>query len=98
MKQETLKLKPEFIGDSIYDGFEQGPSQMNGQKGNYIRHKLFNEKHGVFHVITSQSAEVIPQGATVKVENPLLFIDYSVNGRNVEPAKNVWAEKIVVVR
>lgn len=29
MKQETLKLKPQFIGEAIYDGFEAGSTHMN---------------------------------------------------------------------
>ncbi|HGD4405249.1 TPA: hypothetical protein ACIOW1_001497 [Streptococcus agalactiae] len=48
MKQETLVLLPNFIGDAIYEGFEAGPAQLNGKKGSYTRHILFNEKHGKF--------------------------------------------------
>ncbi len=33
MKQETLVLLPNFIGDAIYEGFEAGPAQLNGKKG-----------------------------------------------------------------
>ncbi len=42
MKQETLVLLPNFIGDAIYEGFEAGPAQLNGKKGSYTRHILFN--------------------------------------------------------
>lgn len=98
MKQKTLKLKPDFIGKAIYDSFEKGPEQMDGQKGSYLRHTLFNEKHGSFHVITPASVSTIEPGKWVEVVNPLLYIDGDVNGYGIEPAKNVWAEKLEVVK
>lgn len=98
MKSETLVLKPEFVGKAIYEGFEQGPRVVNGKQGSYLRHQLFSEKHGIFHAITPSSVAVIELGKEVQCVNPLLFIDFGVNGRNVEPAKNVLAEKLVVVK
>ena len=98
MKPETLVLKPEFIGQAIYEGFEQGPQQVNGKRGSYLRHQLFSEVHGVFNVITSANVPTIEVGKMVECVNPMLYIDYGVNGRNVEPAKNVLAEKFVVVK
>ncbi|MCC9855941.1 hypothetical protein HK170_00360 [Streptococcus agalactiae] len=98
MKQETLVLLPNFIGDAIYEGFEAGPAQLNGKKGSYTRHILFNEKHGKFYVYTPASSRVIGNGKMVTVEKPLLFIDTTFNGRNIEPAKNVWAEKLIEVK
>ncbi|RRD31490.1 hypothetical protein EII38_04500 [Streptococcus minor] len=98
MKPETLVLKPEFVGKAIYEGFEQGPRVVNGKQGSYLRHQLFSEKHGIFHVITASTVSTIEAGKTVECVNPILFIDFGVNGRNVEPAKNVLAENLLVVK
>lgn len=98
MKPETLKLKPEFIGKAIYEGSEKGPARMGDTAGSYMRHSLFNEEHGKFHVITLASSKVVPKGAWVEVVEPKLHVDYGVNGRNVEPARNVWAKELVVVK
>ena len=97
MNQKTLKLKPEFIGKAIYDGFEKGPEVMDGVKGTYFRHLLFNEEHGSFHVITKATPTTIDKGQWVEVIDPVLYIDYDVNGRGMEPAKNIWADKLEVV-
>lgn len=98
MKPETLVLKPTFVGKAIYEGFEQGPQQLNGKRGNYSRHKLFSETHGIFNVITSADVPAVERGKLVECVNPILYIDRSVNGRGVEPAKNVIAEKLVMVK
>ena len=97
MKLETIKLKKEFVGRAWYESLGQSPSSVFGQRGQYQRHIVSSEAHGQFHVITPASSEVIPYDAEIEIVNPVFYSDY-LNGRNVQPAFNVYAEKIVVVK
>lgn len=96
MKLETLKLNPDFVGQAYYEGQGTAPTIVNGQRGQYARHILNNERHGQFHVITPATAEVHPHDALVEIIDPLFFEDY-VNGRSVAPAINVLAKGLKVV-
>lgn len=96
MKLETLKLNSDFVGQAYYEGQGDAPAVVNGQRGQYVRHILNNERHGQFHVVTLASAEVFPHDALVEIIEPLFFEDY-VNGRNVAPAVNVFAKGLKVV-
>lgn len=96
MKLETLKLNPDFVGQAYYEGQGTAPTVVNGQRGQFARHILNNERHGQFHVITPASAEVIPHDVLVEIIEPLFYEDY-VNGRNVAPAINVLAKGLKVV-
>ena len=98
MKRETLKLKPEFIGKAIYKGQEAAPERIDDTKGRYVRHVLFNEEHGLFHVITKATSVTYPVGGWVEVVNPLFYPDTSVNGANMTPANNVIADSLKIVQ
>ncbi|MGT2755434.1 hypothetical protein [Streptococcus ovis] len=98
MKRETLKLKDDFLGIFIYEGLGDAPRYVDGKQGNYQRHLLLSEKHGVVHVITEASADVIPFDSEVKLVDALFYPDRNLNGRNVAPAMNVLAKKIEIVK
>lgn len=97
MKRETLVMNSAFIGKAIYEGQEAGPSQVDGAKGNFVRHKLYSEKHGLFDVITKATSKAYPAGSWVEVVDPLFYPDNTVNGVNLQPAFNVLAKGLQVV-
>lgn len=98
LKPETLVLQDEFLGTFYYEGRGNAPRMVNGKSGKYARHILNSEKHGVVHVITEDTAEVIKYDSQVKVIGAVLFPDYALNGRNVAPALNILAQKIEVLK
>lgn len=98
LKRETLVLKQEEIGNAIYLGTDRAPQQVDGKRGNYQRHVLANEKHGIFHVITPAMSDAIAYEEEVKVIEPLFYPDRGVNGRDVAPAYNVLGKKVEIVK
>ncbi|MGT2896015.1 cytoplasmic protein [Streptococcus entericus] len=98
MLQETLVLKDDFLGTFYYEGRGQAPRTVNGKAGKYARHIVNSERHGVVHIITDDTADVIPFDAQVRVVGGLLYPDYALNGRNVAPALNVLAKKLEIMK
>lgn len=88
MIKETLKMNPDFIGTAIYEKQGTAPRTVFGKQGQFQRHEVVNEKHLQFYVITPATAEV-------ELVNPIFYPD-NINGRDMAPALNVFAEKIVV--
>ncbi|HEM3612992.1 TPA: cytoplasmic protein [Streptococcus suis] len=98
MKRETLKIKDEFYGEVYYQGLETAPRSVDGDRGNYLRHRMLSEKHGFFDVITGPNVPAIEMDVKVKIVDGLFYPDRSVNGRSVSPSLNVYAKDIVVVK
>lgn len=97
MKLETLRLKPDFVGQAYYEGQGTAPTVVNGQRGQFARHILNSERHGTFHVITTATTEVIPHDSLVEVVDPIFLEDY-VNGRNVSPSLNIMAKGFNIIK
>lgn len=93
-----MVLNNQFIGRAIYEGQESAPQQVDGAKGNYVLHRLYSERHGIFHVITKATTKAYPAGAWVEVDGGLLYPDTSVNGVNLQPSFNVLAKGLKLVK
>lgn len=98
LKRETLKIKPEVLQDSYYEGVVGNVNSIDGKAGKFQRHALIHAVHGKFNVITEATADVIPFDAKVRIVDPLFYPDRGLHGRGVTPAMNVLAKKIEVVK
>lgn len=94
MDLKSLKIK-DGVFDTIYYVKKENnsPNYVFGERGTFMRHVVESEKHGIFHVITPATNEVLQMDTIVKLVNPILFID-RVNGNDVAPNINVFAEKL----
>lgn len=99
MNINTLKLDNTFIGQAFYEKLGNAPRQVAGEAGQFQRHVVSNEKHGVFHIITPVLPNVFKTDDVVEISGEAIFYeDVSLNGRNVAPALNVRATGLKLVQ
>lgn len=90
---DNLKLKKDFVGKFFYEQLGQAPRRVNEEAGNYQRHIVNNEKHGVFHIITPALSQTFEFDDELEIDGDCFFLeDTAWNGQDVPPAMNVLAK------
>lgn len=98
MDKSTLKLKNGFIGKMYYEKLGVAPRRIDGEAGQFQRHIVSNERHGVFHVITPALSHVFKSDDLVEIDGEALFFeDRALNGSDVAPALNARATGVKLV-
>ena len=92
---DILQYDPKTIGTFRYETLGQAPNQVNTVSGTFQRHIVNNGKDGVFHVITPALPHTFDYDEEVELSGDAFFFeDTSWNGRDVSPARNIFATNL----
>lgn len=92
---DILEYDLKTIGKCRYEKLGQAPTRVNDEPGTYQRHIVNIERDGVFHIITPALPHTFAYDDEVEIDGEAFFLeDTSWNGRDVAPARNVFAKNI----